>query len=283
MLVPDVLYLILIREGKPTCNLHYHLGTSMQHMVHEAELIGILLGLHLIKMDKRGNTSYAIGVYNQAALSMLKSVKSTSGQCIADKILDTVVHIQKQWKSPKYSPKFSWTAGHVGIVGNKEVDKEVKTAAEGLSLDKKMLPMMLHKPLKQNKAALTQTKKGKLKARWKNEWDASMRAEKFKPLDLISPMDKFIKLISNDRLTQDDPSQIFQLRTGHVPLNMYLEHIKKVEKASCTACGHPRENIQHLIFDCPSYSYKRWALLKQSSKREPKWKDVLIAQKWYYC
>ena len=43
---------ILIREGKPTRKLHYHLGTSTQHTVHEAELIGILLGLHLIKRTK---------------------------------------------------------------------------------------------------------------------------------------------------------------------------------------------------------------------------------------
>ena len=104
---------ILIREGKPTRKLHYHLGTSTQHTVHEAELIGMLLGLHLIKTDKKGKTSYAIGVDNQAALSALKSVKSTSGQYIADEILETAARIQKQRNSPKYSLNFRWTAGHI--------------------------------------------------------------------------------------------------------------------------------------------------------------------------
>ena len=33
--------------------------------------------------------------------------------------------------------------------------------------------------------------------------------------------------------------------------------------------------MQHYIFNCPSYSHKRWAMLKQCSKCEPKLKDVL--------
>ena len=266
---------VLIREGKPTRKLHYHLGTSTQHTVHEAELIGILLGLHLIKTDRRGKRSYAIGVDNQAALSSLKLVKGISGRYIADEILETAVRIRKQRNSPKYSLRFRWTAGHVGIAGNEEVDKEAKAATEGLSSDKKVLPMLLRKPLMQNKAALRQARKGKLKERWKREWDASERAEKFKTLDLISPSNKFIKLISIDRLSRNDASQIFQLRTGHVPLNVYLERIKRAEKASCPACGHPRESVQHFIFDCPSYSHERWAMLKHSNKHEPKLKDIL--------
>ena len=84
---------ILIREGKPTHKLQYHLGSSTQHMVHEAELVGILLGLHLIKTDEKGKTSYTIGVDNQAALSTLKLVKSTLGQYIADEILEVAANI----------------------------------------------------------------------------------------------------------------------------------------------------------------------------------------------
>ena len=42
---------ILIRKGRETCALHFHLETSKKHTVHEAELVGILLRLHLIKTD----------------------------------------------------------------------------------------------------------------------------------------------------------------------------------------------------------------------------------------
>ena len=34
---------LLLREGEPARSLHYHLGPSSQHMVHEAELVGLLL------------------------------------------------------------------------------------------------------------------------------------------------------------------------------------------------------------------------------------------------
>ena len=146
------------------------------------------------------------GDNNQAALSALKLVKSSSGQYIADEVLETAVRIQKQRNSHKYTLKFRWTAGHVGIAGNEDVDKEAKRASEGLTSDKKALPMLLRKPLKQNKAALRQERKGKLKTRWKREWDTSARAEKFKSLDLISPLNNFVKLISNDRLSRIDAS-----------------------------------------------------------------------------
>ena len=58
---------ILRREDQPTRNLCFHLGSSRHHTVHEAELIGILLGLQMIKTELRGKASYSIGVDNQAA------------------------------------------------------------------------------------------------------------------------------------------------------------------------------------------------------------------------
>ena len=66
--------------------------------------------------------------------------------------------------------------------------------------------MLLCKPLKQNEVALRQTKKDKLKVQWRREWNTSTRAEKFKTLDLTAPSNKFVKLISNDRLSRKDVS-----------------------------------------------------------------------------
>jgi hypothetical protein len=38
----------LTRNGITQEILHYHLGSSSEHTVFEAELVGILMGLHLI-------------------------------------------------------------------------------------------------------------------------------------------------------------------------------------------------------------------------------------------
>ena len=64
---------ILLREGRPTRALHFHLGPEGKHTVHEAELVGILLGLHLINTEKKGGTTFALGVGNQAAIKAFQS------------------------------------------------------------------------------------------------------------------------------------------------------------------------------------------------------------------
>ncbi len=266
---------ILTRAGKPTRKLHYHLGPSSQHTVHEAELVGLLMGLHLIKTDGNRKTSYALGADNQAALSALNTVKATTGQYIADEILETAAKIKKSRDSAKYSLKIRWTAGHVGIEGNEEVDGEAKKAAEGLTSDKKALPPLLRKPTRHNRSALRQQRKDKLKVRWKQEWSVSTRANKLKAIDPSLPSNKYLKLINDDRLTRVDRSRIYQLRTGHIPLNEYLERFKRVDSARCPACGHPKENAQHFLFDCPAYAHERWALLKHCKTKDPKMKDIL--------
>ena len=266
---------LLIRPGQPNRKLHFHLGSITQHTVHEAELVGLMLGLHLIKTDKKGKTSYALGADNQAALSALSSVKSTTGQYIANEILETAGKIKKQRNSPNYSLKVRWTAGHAGIDGNKEVDGEAKKAAEGLTLDKQSLPPLLRRPLKNNKSALRQHKKSDLKTRWKQEWDASTRAKKYKDLNISSPSKNFIKLISDDRLSRLDASRLFQLRTGHIPLNVYLERFKRADSARCPACGHPREDAHHFLLECPAYRHERWTLLRHCKSREPRMKDII--------
>ena len=44
---------VLQREGKQDRTLKLHLGTTEQHTVYEAELVGMIMGLHLIKRKPR--------------------------------------------------------------------------------------------------------------------------------------------------------------------------------------------------------------------------------------
>ena len=135
--------------------------------------------------------------------------------------------------------------------------------------------MLLWQPLKSNRSALRQHKKGKLKTRWKIEWEATTRADKYKDLDLSLPSNKFLKLISDNELSRLDTSRIFQLRSGHILLNGYLERFKRVDNARCPACGHPYEDVKHYLLDCPAYKHERWNLFKQCKAKRPKLKDLL--------
>src|SRR5258707_10307850 len=64
---------VLTRADKPHRILHYHLGPDSKHTVHEAELLGLLLALHLVETERPGCTSFVIGVDHQAALTAFNS------------------------------------------------------------------------------------------------------------------------------------------------------------------------------------------------------------------
>ena len=48
-----------------------------------------------------------------------------------------------------------------------------------------------------------------------------------------------------------------------------------MDNPKCPACGHPKENIQHFLLECPIYGHERWALLKHCKKKVPKLEDIL--------
>jgi len=74
---------VLLRAGNSLQVLHIHLGPESEHTVHEAELAGMLLGMHLISTKKQGNTTFAIGVDNQAAIRAFDSMMRRPGHHLA--------------------------------------------------------------------------------------------------------------------------------------------------------------------------------------------------------
>jgi hypothetical protein len=78
---------VMTRNGVTMKTLQYHLGSADEHMVFEAELVGILMGLHLIETNLKGNISYAIGVDNQEAIKVLASKFNKPSQYLAAEAL----------------------------------------------------------------------------------------------------------------------------------------------------------------------------------------------------
>lgn len=66
----------------------------------------------------------------------------------------------------RFELTFRRTADHVGIAGNKDVDKEAKAAAEGKQTDKVELPSCLQKQLWHSLSAVCQAHNDKLKLKW---------------------------------------------------------------------------------------------------------------------
>jgi len=258
---------VLTRKNKPDRILHFHLGPEAEHTVHEAELIGILLAIHLIKTEKRSATTCAIAVDNQAALQAFNSEMKRPGHHIACEALKNAFLVQKHRKKTNYKLTLRWTAGHFGIEGNEKADSEVKKAASGLTTLTKQLPPFLRKPILINPSAVKRKHNDDLKKKWKEDWQASKRGKKALRLDKTTPSDKFLKTISKEGLSRKAASRIAQFRLQHVPLNSYLYRFKRVDKPNCPACGEAEESIAHFLLTCPSYAFERWALARHVKKR----------------
>jgi len=103
---------ILRRENHPDRVLHFYLGRESEHTVHEAELVGILLAMHLIHTEKRNNATCMIAVDNQAALKAFDSELRKPGHHLAREALRIANQLQKHKNKRKYKLTLRWTAGH---------------------------------------------------------------------------------------------------------------------------------------------------------------------------
>jgi ribonuclease HI len=269
---------VLYRNGKYSRSLRLHLGEASKYTTYEAELVGMLLGIHLIKMEKKGKVKCAIGVDNQAAIQAIESELTNPGQHLAAEFLRVAnqVALARSGGRHKYELSVRWTAGHVGIVGNERADREAKKAAEGNSSERLQLPKYFRKPIKISTSAIKQDYSKKTNEEWKGEWVASEGYKRLRSPDTVPPASKkFLTLISNDRISKQMSSLIFQLRVGHAPLNTYLHRFNKVESARCPACGVARETVDHFILRCPKYSHERWPLLRHTKDNTPKLENIL--------
>jgi ribonuclease HI len=258
---------VLIRAGEPTQTLHYHLGSESEHTIPEAELIGLLLALHLIKAERKKNKSFAIGTDNHAALKAFHSSMRSPAHYIAREVLKLSTMLCKHTRGKKYSLMLQWTAGHVGILGNELADREAKQAAVGLSSHKSTLPKLLRCPLTINPSAVHRKWNTEIKQHWKNNWRNSKRGKTLTKIDPKSPSPHFLHAISNTNISCRSASHITQLYIGHVSLNDYLKRFKRADSARCPACGAGHESVRHFLMECPIYVHKRWILAERLSRR----------------
>jgi len=86
---------ILTRAGSPPHVLHLHMGPESKHTIHEAELVGILLAMHLISTEKYRSTTFVLGVDNQVALKAFQSTLRNPGHHLAREALQIANQVQK--------------------------------------------------------------------------------------------------------------------------------------------------------------------------------------------
>ena len=145
---------LLRREGKPDRFLQFHLGSTAHHTVYEAELVGMVMGLHLIKTERRNTIKCTLNVDNQAALTAIKLELNKSGQHLAVILLKAVKNLFESKGNNRFSLTLRWSASHVGSGGSEDADELAKSAADGKSSEKKVLPPYLRRALGYSRSAL---------------------------------------------------------------------------------------------------------------------------------
>ena len=239
-------------------------------MVYEAKLVGILLGMHLIKARKTNKASAAIGLDNQATIRAFTSDLRSPSHHLMREALHLATQIKKGNKKKgrnKTKVTICWTAGHKGIEGNKLADREAKEAAKGCISDTKLLLHYLRKPLLTNPSAVKKAHNDSLAEEWCKEWRSSKRGIAILAIDETSPLMKFLKAISSPKLLRTAASVIAQIRLTYFLLNRYLKRIGKVDNARCPACREDKETIAHFLLSCQNYAYERWPLVKHTTKK----------------
>ena len=268
---------ILIRKDAPNRILHFHLGPENEHTVHEAEMVGMLLALHLIATEQHNATTCLIAVDNQAALRAFDSDLRRPGHHLAREFLSLANRLQKRRGKRKFKLAIKWSAGHCGIEGNERADREAKKAADGTNSLAERLPPLLRKPLLINPSAAKRAYNDELSNTWKKDWMRSERGKRLRTTDDTAPSAKFLKTISNPKLSREAASRIAQLRLQHAPLNSYLHRFKRVDKANCPACGADDETTAHFLLQCPSFAHERWPLERHARrKRKPLTVETLL-------
>ena len=151
-----------------------------------------------------------------------------------------------------------WVPGHVDIIGNERADEGVRrTATEGSSLLHK-LPAPLRKALPRSKSATRQEYHNKIKRAAAKVWASSPQFDMMALVDPDLSISKFAKLTHG--VSRNQVSMLFQLRSGHVPLNTYLHRIKKADSPICPSCHQYRETVMHYVMRCVTHTAARHAM-----------------------
>ena len=246
---------VMYRKGRPVPAkvLRYHLGSSKKYTSFEAEVVGAILGVWLIRTEHIvGCLPISVLTDSQAVIKRTRTCKTTTAQYLIENFVTSTDGINAANVNPN-SKKFKL---HSGVQGNEKVDEEAKRAAQGDSSPQHILPPLLQGELLTSVAAVKQDFHRGLMDRWKVMWMASPCQLKLSQLDPCFTYRCYAKLQSE--LRRQQVSILTQIRTGHIALNFYLHRIKKSETSNCTACQGRRlpakETLTHILFDCEAYN-----------------------------
>ena len=244
---------VLYRDGVLKKKRRMRLGSTTHHTVYEGEGVGMILGLELIREEVDIEGMISMGTDNTAAITATHGIKPGPSHYIWDMFHKRLKMVGNKHKGMDLLVK--WVPGHMDIVGNEKADAEAKKAATTGSSPLHKLPAPLRKALPRSKSAARQEYHRKIRLAAVGVWKSSPRFERMALIDPELAPNKFNKLTRS--LSRNHASILFQLRSGHVPLNTYLHRVKKEDSPICPSCHQYRETVMHYILHCEAFTAAR--------------------------
>src|SRR5882724_8535118 len=144
-------------------------------------------------------------------------------------------------KHPSIEITLRWMPGHEGILGNEQVDEEAKWVAMGESSEQCKLPMVCRGTLLTSRSAAHQCDRKWISAKTKEQFELSPRCQRLQAIDPSMPSLRFRR--DTQGLECWKASLLVQLRIGHVPLEVNLSRIGKMDSLVCPMCHKADETV----------------------------------------
>ena len=120
------------------------------------------------------------------------------------------------------------------------------------------------KTLPWSKSVVQQEYHRKIKKAAMKFWSCLPRFDQMALIDPDFSHNKFTKLTHS--ISCNQASILFQLQSGHIPLNMYLHRINKADSPICQGCQHYKELVFHYIMRCKTYTVVRQAMFNAAGR-----------------
>ena len=228
-----------------------YLGPETAATVYMGELAGIKMALQIARDMVHYNMPFFIFSDNQSAIKALRRPNRRAPPKLVTEILELHREL-KGLAERNVSVHLRWLPAHRGIPGNEAADAAAKRAAQlgkQLRVPETGLPL----PLAKAKAAVHQ----RTQDQWAHRWEHSAHGHQLRHWQ-PAPDRRTLSRYSN--LTRRQASLLFQKRTGKNPQNAYIYTIGRVDSPGCP-CGAPKQDVNHVLFDCPYLDEQRDAEL----------------------